>query len=131
MRAIVRRKVTPEELLERIGLAETLKDEEVLPDLLAAYMAYEEEGEYSYIVEEEVPLSLARRLLSPNMSKLIDFLKSNEGLCVSEMARALNRSPPNVYADLKFLANYNLVTFERRGRRAVPHLLMEELRILP
>ena len=131
MRAVLRRKVTPEELLERIGLAETLKDEEVLPDLLVAYMAYEEEGEYSYVVEEEVPLSLARRLLSPKMSKLIDLLKSSEGLCVSEIARALNRSPPNVYADLKFLAHHNLVTLERRGRRAVPHLLMEELRIIP
>ncbi|RLE68971.1 MAG: hypothetical protein DRJ43_04670 [Thermoprotei archaeon] len=129
MRIIIRRRLTPEEMLERIGLAEMSGDSERLSDLIEAYMAYEEEGEYSYVVEEEIPLTLARRLLSAKIVELLEFLRDREGLCVSEIARTLNRSPSNVYNDLKLLADYNVVALERRGRRTIPRLLVEELRI--
>jgi len=129
VRIIIRRRLTPEEMLERIGLAEMSGDSERLSDLIEAYMAYEEEGEYSYVVEEEIPLTLARRLLSAKIVELLEFLRDREGLCVSEIARTLNRSPSNVYNDLKLLADYNVVALERRGRRTIPRLLVEELRI--
>ena len=129
MRIIIRRRLTPEEMLERIGLAEMSGDSERLSDLIEAYMAYEEEGEYSYVVEEEIPLTLARRLLSAKIVELLEFLRDREGLCVSEIARTLNRSPSNVYNDLKLLADYNVIALERRGRRTIPRLLVEELRI--
>jgi len=129
VRIIIRRRLTPEEMLERIGLAEMSGDSERLSDLIEAYMAYEEEGEYSYVVEEEIPLTLARRLLSAKIVELLEFLRDREGLCVSEIARTLNRSPSNVYNDLKLLADYNVIALERRGRRTIPRLLVEELRI--
>ncbi|HDD33917.1 MAG TPA: ArsR family transcriptional regulator, partial [Thermofilaceae archaeon] len=83
----------------------------------------------SYVVEEEIPLTLARRLLSAKIVELLEFLRDREGLCVSEIARTLNRSPSNVYNDLKLLADYNVIALERRGRRTIPRLLVEELRI--
>lgn len=131
MKAIARRRVTSEELLERLGVAEATNDEKQLSELLEAYMTYEEEGEYSYIVEEEIPLTVARKLLSPRMRDLLEALKSSRGMCLSDLAKMLNRSPPNIHADLALLAEYNLVALERTGRRVVPILMLEEIKVVP
>ena len=117
--------------MQRLKRSQKARDDETAKDLLSAYGAYEEEGECEYLVEEEIPLNVARRLLQPAMRDILDTLRNNRGLCVSEIAYLLQRSVSNVYTDLKFLASYNVVYLEKLRKRVVPHALIEELRVVP
>ncbi|MEM0023127.1 MAG: helix-turn-helix domain-containing protein [Thermofilaceae archaeon] len=128
MKAYIIRRVTPEELLSRVAELEVHGRHEDLKRLLSEHlMYYEEEGELGYMEEEEVPIKVARRILSERMCELLALLKQGRELSVSEIARVLGRSPSNVYTDLKFLQRYGAVRFEKHGRHTIPRLLLEEL----
>ena len=129
MKAYMRRRLKPDEILEKIGQLEAGGQREEAQRLAAAYMAYEEEGEVPFYVEEEVPLGVARKILSKQVRELISYIKHYEGKSISELAKELGRSPSNVHVDVGFLSRYNVVYTERQGRRVVPHLLAEELRV--
>jgi len=126
MRAVVRRRITPEELQRELTSYTGLIS---LADLERAVMEYEEDGETTLTVEEEVPVDVLRRLVSPKMLQVLELLRKSGSACISEIARALGRSVPNVYSDIKFLEKHNLVYISRRGRLAVPVLLLEEIRL--
>lgn len=129
MKAYVRRRLKPDEVLERIGQLEVDGQREEAHRLAAAYMAYEEEGEVPLYTEEEIPLEVARKLLSKRIMELISYIRRYGEKSISELAKELGRSPSNVHADVKFLNRYNIVYTERQGKRVVPHLLAEELRV--
>ena len=126
MRVVVRRRITPEELQRELtsytGLVSPV-------DLERAVMEYEEDGETTLTVEEEVPVNVLRRLVSPRMLQVLEVLRKGGSACISEIARALGRSVPNVYSDVKFLEKHGFVYISRRGRLAVPVLLLEEVRL--
>ncbi|MEM0225474.1 MAG: ArsR family transcriptional regulator [Thermofilaceae archaeon] len=128
MKAYIIRRVTPEELLSRVVELEVHGKHDDLKRLLGEHlMYYEEEGELWYTEEEEVPVQVARRMLSDRMCELLALLRQGRELSVSEIARMLGRSPSNVYADLKFLQRYGAVRFEKHGRHTIPRLLLEEI----
>jgi len=129
VKVYLKRRLRPEELLERIGELEAGGQREEALRLAAAYMAYEEEGESPVLVEEGVPLEVARKLLSKRILELISCIKRSGGKSISELARELGRSPSNVHADVAFLSRYNVIYLERQGKRVIPHLLAEELRV--
>lgn len=93
------------------------------------YMEYEEDGEFLYQIEEEIPITIVRKLLNPRFIELIHVLQKNNNKSISEIAEILGRSVPNVYRDLSLLASYNLVFFRQAGRRKIPILLLREIRI--
>jgi len=97
-------------------------------DALRALREYEEEGEEVFVKEEEVDPRLVRRILSPGMVELIEEISRGVS-SISDLARRLNRSTPNVYNDLKFLAECGIVGFHRKGRSMRPYLLAEEILI--
>lgn len=127
MRAYIVRRITPEELLYTIAELEAHGRREDAERLLVEYSKYEEEGELTYTVEKEVPVDVARRMLTGRMQKLLELLRQGKDLSVSELARELGRSPSNVYNDLKFLQQHGAVRLEKQGRWTVPRLLMEGL----
>ncbi len=125
VRVVVRRRATPDEIraaLEKAGGEEA-------EELLRAYKEYEEEGETTYVLTYEIPPKVARRILSPKMLKLIEQI-SMYRMSITDHARMLGRSPPNVYNDLKFLREHGLIIFEVLGGIKVPVLLLEEIRII-
>ncbi len=128
MRAFIRRRVTREELLT-VSRDPGMEFEEARPKDLVA--VYEEEGECAYTVVEEIPLGALRKILSLKVIELLEAVKTYRNVNLSELARLLNRSPSNVYADLKLLAKYRLLHFEKLGKRVIPYLLLEEIRIIP
>ncbi|RLE59941.1 MAG: hypothetical protein DRJ35_04605 [Thermoprotei archaeon] len=93
------------------------------------YMEYEEDGEFLYQIEEEIPVPIVRKLLNPRFIELIHVLQKNNNKSISEIAEILGRSVPNVYRDLSLLASYNLVFFRQAGRRKIPILLLKEIKI--
>jgi len=144
MRIFIRRRITLEEILERIeklrniyGDLETLykrvKNSETR--LLETYLEwkalrdalkeYEEDGETLYTIEREVKPEIARRLFTKNMLKLLSEVRSSES--ISALASRVGRSVANVYRDLKFLERVRIVVLRREGKRLRPELLMREL----
>ena len=144
MRIFIRRRITLEEILERIeklrniyGDLETLykrvKNSETR--LLETYLEwkalrdalkeYEEDGETLYTIEREVKPEIARRLFTKNMLKLLSEVRSSES--ISALASRVGRSVANVYRDLKFLERVKIVVLRREGKRLRPELLMREL----
>lgn len=128
MRAFVKRRVTREELLI-IGKDPGIEFEEARPKDLVA--VYEEEGECTYTIVEEVPLNILRKILSLRVIELLEVLKTYKNVNLSDMARSLNRSPSNVYTDLKLLAMHHIVHLEKLGKQVIPYLLLEEIKIVP
>jgi len=126
MRVVARRRVTPDELerelKERSGKIP-------LSDLEMAIMEYEEDGETTLTIEEEVSPAVVRKLLSPRTLELIEYLERGVSTSISEIARVLGRSVPNVYNDIKFLERQGFVYLRKWGRLAIPTLLLEEIRI--
>ncbi len=125
MKAYVERKAAPEELIEIVH------KEGREGGAWKAYMEYEEDGEYVYTIKTEIPLWVARKILSGKAEELITILKENTRLSVSEIAEALGRSTPNVYRDLKLLEAYNLVVYKREGRKKIPMLNLRKIIIEP
>lgn len=128
VRAFIRRRVTREELLT-VGKDSGIEFEEARPKDLVA--VYEEEGECAYTVVEEIPLSALRKILNLRIIELLEAVRTYRNVSVSELAKLLNRSPSNVYTDLKLLARYRLLHFEKLGKRVIPYLLLEEIKIIP
>jgi len=144
MRIFIRRRITLEEILERIeklrsmyGNIETVYKQALSSDtrLLEIYLEwkalrdalkeYEEDGETLYTIEQEVKPETARRLFTKNMLKLLGEVRSSES--ISALASKVGRSVANVYRDLKFLESIRVVVLRREGKRLRPELLMREL----
>ncbi|RLE66465.1 MAG: hypothetical protein DRJ38_01520 [Thermoprotei archaeon] len=146
MRIRVRRRITIEELWKIIneyeysfGTPDRLRrellvsqDEKLKGKLdewinaLNALREYEEDGEENFIKEEEVDPAVVRRLLTDNMVKLLKEIE-NGVASISELARKVRRSVPNVYSDLQFLYRNGFLGFQKRGKHVVPYLLLEEV----
>jgi len=95
---------------------------------LRALREYEEEGEEIFAKEEEIDPAIVKRLLSKNMVQLL--IEVEKGVdSISDLARKLGRSTPNVYKDLQFLHQHGLISFLKRGRYVIPYLLIEEIYI--
>ncbi len=125
MKVFVERRALPEELIE------IARSEGRGSPAWKAYMEYEEDGEYTYLLRIEIPLHVARRLLSERMSRLLDTIADNSSLGISDIAEKLGRSPPNIHRDLKVLEAYNLVIYKRRGRKRIPRLNMNRMIVTP
>ena len=124
MRVVVRRRVLPEEL-EDGSIAGEISEEEYR----RALKEYEEDGETTLTVEHELSPESARRVLTPRMVELIENLERGGTASISDLARRLGRSIPNVYVDLKYLEELGIVYFRRIGRKAYPILLAGEIRV--
>jgi len=120
MKAFLRRRLTIEELRNALGKENT----EMISRIY--FGEYEEEGEIISNIDEEIPLKVARRLLSRKMTQLIELIKKEE-LSISEIAYKLNRSPSNIWKDLHLLAKYKIIDIEKYGKRVIPQLLVEEI----
>ncbi|MEM3137318.1 MAG: hypothetical protein QW760_02270, partial [Thermofilaceae archaeon] len=103
--------------------------EEARPKDLVA--VYEEEGECTYTIVEEVPLNILRKILSPGIIELLEVLKTYKNVNLSDTARLLNRSPSNVYVDLKLLAMHRIIHLEKLGKQVIPYLLLDEIKVIP
>ncbi|HDJ89129.1 MAG TPA: ArsR family transcriptional regulator [Thermoprotei archaeon] len=140
----IRRKLLPEEMLERIKYIEKRYGEErilekkaeessqildiymELISLRNAYMEYEEDGESFYLAEEEISNNIARRLLSEKMIKILEeILKGVDS--ISDLARKTGRSVSNIDRDLKFLEKNKIIGFWKKGKRKIPYLLLKEI----
>lgn len=130
MKIIVKRRAIGPELLKLLQVAERDGHKREARKLRRAYMEYEEEGEAVISIEEEGSPDDIRRLLSENIARIIDIIK-REQLSISELADKLKRSVSNVYSDIMFLENKKFVVTFKRGRRRIPVLLLEEVRIIP
>ncbi len=118
IKVFVERALTPEDLIQARRITRLRK----------AYLEYEEEGEEPPMwVREEVPLEVARRLLSDKIVEIVEVLSSKKEYNITKLAEALQRSPPNVYRDLVFLKKYRLLTFIDRGREKIPVLLLKRV----
>ncbi len=91
-----------------------------------AIREYEEDGEETFIKEEEGDPSVVRRLLTDNMVELLKEIGRGVN-SISELARRVGRSVSNVYNDLQFLYRNGFLGFQKRGRHVVPYLLLEEI----
>ncbi|MEM1509081.1 MAG: hypothetical protein QW291_04525 [Thermofilaceae archaeon] len=128
MQAFLKRRVTREELL-MIDKDLGIEFEEARPKDLVA--VYEEEGECTYTIVEEVPLNILRKILSPGIIELLEVLKTYKNVNLSDTARLLNRSPSNVYVDLKLLAMHRIIHLEKLGKQVIPYLLLDEIKVIP
>ncbi|HDI31616.1 MAG TPA: HTH domain-containing protein [Thermofilum sp.] len=128
MKILVKRKVTDEEIFNLIQRRLPPRYHIKLEDLQSAYMEYEEEGETILTVSEEYDLETVRRLLTPRMTELLEIIKK-ERYSISELAKKLNRSPSNVYNDVKFLVNNKFALLLSKGRAKIPILLIESIEI--
>ncbi len=93
-----------------------------------AYEEYEEDGECSWRIEEEISPSELRTLLAPRLVRILEVL-SQRSMDVPTLAERLDRSPTNVYSDIKLLSKYNIVEVRREDGRGVVSLLAEEIRV--
>jgi len=147
MRVLVRRRLTIDEIMQKIrayrekygsidavrsrAYSEGIKSKiwDIYAEwyaLQSAYQSYEEDGEFFYVVEEEISPDIARRILSPKMVELVRQIAIGVD-SISDLARKLGRSVSNVYKDLRFLADIGIVELYPIGRRKKPYLLAEEI----
>jgi len=140
----IRRKLLPEEMLDRIRkieekygkvgkLEKAVRKSSAMFDIYMelislknAYMEYEEDGETFYLFEEKISNKTARRLLSTKMINILEEI-SNGVDSISDLARKIRRSVSNVDKDLKFLEKNKIIGFWRRGRKKIPYLLLKEI----
>lgn len=122
MRIVMRRKIVPEDL----DVNETLK---IHPQYGMIVKEYEEEGEITANVEEELSPEVLRRLMSKRMVEILEILERRELINISELARKLGRSIPNVYHDLQFMEKHRIIYLRKMGSIKIPILLLEEIRI--
>lgn len=64
----------------------------------------------------------ADKVLTERRRELIDQIESMDGQSVSELATQLNRKKSAVSRDLSVLYEYNVINFEREGKRKIPVL---------
>ncbi|QOJ78358.1 hypothetical protein IG193_06260 [Infirmifilum lucidum] len=118
IKVFIERALTPEDLIEARRIARLRK----------AYLEYEEEGEEPPMwIREEVPLEVARRLLSDKIVEIVEVLSSKKEYNITKLAEAVHRSPPNIHRDLVFLKKHRLLTFIDRGREKIPVLLFKRV----
>jgi len=102
------------------------------PELRELYSLYEEEGDFTYTryIREELPPHVARKILKTRILELLDFLSKNKDIGVSELARSLGRSAPNVSRDLRFLARWKLVRLNEQGKKKTVEITARRIEIL-
>ncbi|RLE96216.1 MAG: hypothetical protein DRJ55_00045 [Thermoprotei archaeon] len=122
MRIVMRRKIVPEDL----DMNETLR---IHPQYGMIVKEYEEEGEIAANVEEELSPEVLRRLMSKRMVEILEILERGELINISELARKLGRSIPNVYYDLQFMEKHRIIYLRKMGSVKIPILLLEEIRV--
>ena len=122
MRIVMRRKIVPEDL----DMNETLR---IHPQYGMIVKEYEEEGEIAANVEEELSPEVLRRLMSKRMVEILEILERGELINISELARKLGRSIPNVYYDLQFMKKHRIIYLRKMGSVKIPILLLEEIRV--
>ena len=122
MRIIMRRKIVPEDL----DVNETLR---IHPQYGMIVKEYEEEGEIAANVEEELSPEVLRRLMSKRMVEILEILERGELINISELARKLGRSIPNVYYDLQFMEKHRIIYLRKMGSVKIPILLLEAIRV--
>ncbi|HDJ97293.1 MAG TPA: ArsR family transcriptional regulator [Thermofilum sp.] len=122
MRIVMRRKIVPEDL----DVNETLR---IHPQYGMIVKEYEEEGEIAANVEEELSPEVLRRLMSKRMVEILEILERGELINISELARKLGRSIPNVYYDLQFMEKHRIIYLRKMGSVKIPILLLEEIRV--
>jgi len=118
----MRRKIVPEDL----DVNETLR---IHPQYGMIVKEYEEEGEIAANVEEELSPEVLRRLMSKRMVEILEILERGELINISELARKLGRSIPNVYYDLQFMEKHRIIYLRKMGSVKIPILLLEEIRV--
>ncbi|MGB9709132.1 MAG: ArsR family transcriptional regulator [Infirmifilum sp.] len=107
---------------------ELIRMKETNGQLKKAYLAYEEEGdEIEAWTRVEIPITAARRILSNKMMELLYVLLERKEYSISELAKNLHRSVPNVYRDLSFLERYGLITYLDKGRKKIPVFLARKI----
>ncbi len=122
MRIVMRRKIVPEDL----EVNEKLR---IHPQYGMIVKEYEEEGEIAANVEEELSPEVLRRLMSKRMVEILEILERGELINISELARKLGRSIPNVYYDLQFMEKHRIIYLRKMGSVKIPILLLEEIRV--
>ncbi|MEZ0346513.1 MAG: hypothetical protein ABWK01_08190 [Infirmifilum sp.] len=121
IKVYVEKNLTAEELIRMSKNRESL---------LKAYLAYEEEGEeVETYTRVELPVKVARKILSKRNIELLEVLSEKKVSSISNLANILHRSTSNVYRDLEFLRRYGLVSFIERGRQKIPILLVRKILI--
>jgi len=122
MRIVMRRKIVPEDL----EVNEKLR---IHPQYGMIVKEYEEEGEIAANVEEELSPEVLRRLMSKRMVEILEILERGELINISELARKLGRSIPNVYYDLQFMEKHRIIYLRKMGSVKIPILLLEAIRV--
>jgi len=101
-------------------------------ELVHAYRAYIESGEFDYVIQELREISSKKmNLLTPKRLELLHSLAGLRVESINQLAQKIRRNVKNVYQDLKALESLGFVTFTRRGKRnIVPETLVEEITLL-
>lgn len=73
----------------------------------------------------------ADKVLTERRRELIDQIESMDAQSVSELATQLNRKKSAVSRDLSVLYEYNVINFEREGKRKIPILKHESIMTKP
>lgn len=73
----------------------------------------------------------AREVLTEKRTEILDALKSDESDSVRGLADTLDRDKSIVSQDLKVLAKYDLVEYEKDGRRKVPKIKHKNVIVAP
>ncbi len=103
-------------------------DRSDLHDSLAALDAGEAvESEPSRLVVES--LETFGRLFRATNLELIEAIAEHEPESIRELARLVDRHPPEVTENVTELADYGLVTLEENGRAKQPQLWYDEIEI--
>ena len=70
------------------------------------------------------------RVLTPKRLELLRVLQRNQVQSVSALAQLVHRPLASVSRDLRILANYGFLDFERRGQTKVPRVV-KDIILLP
>ena len=70
------------------------------------------------------------RVLTPKRLELLQVLQQNRVSSISALAKLVRRPLASVSRDLRILANYGFLDFERKGRTKIPRVV-KDLILLP
>jgi len=99
--------------------------------MIHALRAYGEGEDFEYYAEEEVELGTGEfSKLTPRRLELLYRLSILQVDSINDLAAKIGRDVKNVYNDLKILEGLGFIRLVRRGRRALPELLVQEVTLL-
>jgi len=120
-----------------LQFAEKQLDKETIEDyvewsmMFHAIRAYGEGEEFDYYAEETVSLGWSKiSKLTPRRIELLDKLSRLQVRSINDLAVKTGRDVKNVYNDLQALMQLGFVKLEKRGRRTVPVLAVQEITLL-